>query len=760
MGFRQIIEEKKQKQSYKSFVYKSVLCFVLLLLIILGTYIYWQYRRECENNAAKEAQSMAERVVSQIEERLTNLEQYYVAVSEHQALQYIIENDISYSDYSLYKAAYDEMGGQGIFSDYVSGFTFANFKTGWVLSNKGMFQLEEANNGDLLTLIYEKELSGVQKMNWFYDRNIYVEDTVNREYRITVDTSGLNIMMRLPRDSYNTHAIMVANINMESWKGWLREWLHPYESIVVLDANKNVIYAENTEMAEVCQGLELDLREQKRVKYDGVPYMIAKENSGILGWEYYILYDIYAGQANPKVPFLLGLGVAFTVVLCYVALSYLIYHPVKRLINRVSDQENQLVGNELDYFAGKYQNLKEDKQVLEKLLLYQQGRLKELFALRLIQGNVNEEEWKEYVERLELKGFTCFATVVAILDFREEEAQSVVSEDAICLQILQELPVNVRGLAWMPPVYNTSAIFTIFAEDTEDELVKKIGRFREEIQECAKSVCDFRIQLGVSATHTDYRHIRAAYRESLHALTFKAVADKSETDNCHFYLANSTVKSKKYNERYEQEIQNAIKSVDKNLCYDITGNFCKELIEGHEREEEIIIHLIGYVNAILITAVNVDVNLQEMFPDGIRKRIRELLEVVENERIRRYLKRYFIDPVMKQRMEGLERQSSSMIEQIEELIEESKGNITLTECADALGVHQTYVWKILKMHRDKSFSDYIEEYKINEAKRLLLETNKTVAEIAEELHYTNPQNFIRFFSKTTGLTPGKFRKLI
>ena len=210
----------------------------------------------------------------------------------------------------------------------------------------------------------------------------------------------------------------------------------------------------------------------------------------------------------------------------------------------------------------------------------------------------------------------------------------------------------------------------------------------------------------------------------------------------------------------EQEIQNAIKSVDKNLCYDITGNFCKELIEGHEREEEIIIHLIGFVNAILITAVNVDVNLQEMFPDGIRKRIRELLEVVENERIRRYLKRYFIDPVMKQRMEGLERQSSSMIEQIEELIEESKGNITLTECADALGVHQTYVWKILKMHRDKSFSDYIEEYKINEAKRLLLETNKTVAEIAEELHYTNPQNFIRFFSKTTGLTPGKFRKLI
>ena len=34
-----------------------------------------------------------------------------------------------------------------------------------------------------------------------------------------------------------------------------------------------------------------------------------------------------------------------------------------------------------------------------------------------------------------------------------------------------------------------------------------------------------------------------------------------------------------------------------------------------------------------------------------------------------------------------------------------------------------------------------------------------ITEIAEQLNYTNAQNFIRFFSKSTGVTPGKFRKL-
>ena len=114
---------------------------------------------------------------------------------------------------------------------------------------------------------------------------------------------------------------------------------------------------------------------------------------------------------------------------------------------------------------------------------------------------------------------------------------------------------------------------------------------------------------------------------------------------------------------------------------------------------------------------------------------------------------------MKKRTEYLENHSYSIIEEIEKLIAERHGNLSLTECADILGVHQTYIWKVLKMERGKSFSDYIEEYKLSEAKRLLLESDLTVAEISEQLGYTNAQNFIRFFSKSTGVTPGKFRKL-
>ena len=44
------------------------------------------------------------------------------------------------------------------------------------------------------------------------------------------------------------------------------------------------------------------------------------------------------------------------------------------------------------------------------------------------------------------------------------------------------------------------------------------------------------------------------------------------------------------------------------------------------------------------------------------------------------------------------------------------------------------------------------------AKELLLTSDMTVVQIAETLNYSNVQNFIRFFSKKVGMTPGKYHK--
>ncbi len=45
-----------------------------------------------------------------------------------------------------------------------------------------------------------------------------------------------------------------------------------------------------------------------------------------------------------------------------------------------------------------------------------------------------------------------------------------------------------------------------------------------------------------------------------------------------------------------------------------------------------------------------------------------------------------------------------------------------------------------------------------EAKRLLAHTNQTVAAISEELGFSEPTNFVKFFRSRGGLLPGAFRE--
>ena len=133
--------------------------------------------------------------------------------------------------------------------------------------------------------------------------------------------------------------------------------------------------------------------------------MAAKADSAILGWNYYVLNNVAEGQATIRLPIAIFMMLFLLIVVCFLAVSYLIYHPISTLLKDVSGKEgkDRIVGNELEYLAGSYHSLKKDKQALEGLLYQQQDKLEELFELRLIHGEVDEEEWDEYLAGFKLR---------------------------------------------------------------------------------------------------------------------------------------------------------------------------------------------------------------------------------------------------------------------------------------------------------------------------------------------------------------------
>lgn len=117
-----------------------------------------------------------------------------------------------------------------------------------------------------------------------------------------------------------------------------------------------------------------------------------------------------------------------------------------------------------------------------------------------------------------------------------------------------------------------------------------------------------------------------------------------------------------------------------------------------------------------------------------------------------------LKPVMEAMVKNRHTEDSELYKTIIGLIRQNDGNITLNECAAEMNYHPTYLWKVLKKEKNTTFTDLVNQVRIERAHQLLLTTELSVAEIAQKLHYTSVQNFIRFFSKMENTTPARYRR--
>ena len=84
-------------------------------------------------------------------------------------------------------------------------------------------------------------------------------------------------------------------------------------------------------------------------------------------------------------------------------------------------------------------------------------------------------------------------------------------------------------------------------------------------------------------------------------------------------------------------------------------------------------------------------------------------------------------------------------------------NLSVEAVADEIGFTASYITKIFKQYTGKTVIEYINEKRIDNAKRLLTQTSESVAVIAEKSGFANITYFHRAFKKVVGVTPSVYR---
>ncbi|MFL5746790.1 MAG: helix-turn-helix domain-containing protein [Niastella sp.] len=109
--------------------------------------------------------------------------------------------------------------------------------------------------------------------------------------------------------------------------------------------------------------------------------------------------------------------------------------------------------------------------------------------------------------------------------------------------------------------------------------------------------------------------------------------------------------------------------------------------------------------------------------------------------------------------------NNAVVVQIEKLLKEYFRRSDITETglptvkylAEQVHLSPSYLSDLLKKETGKNTQDHIHFYLIEEAKNILLSTNKSVGEIAYSLGFEYPQYFNKLFKQKTGKTPVEFR---
>lgn len=86
-------------------------------------------------------------------------------------------------------------------------------------------------------------------------------------------------------------------------------------------------------------------------------------------------------------------------------------------------------------------------------------------------------------------------------------------------------------------------------------------------------------------------------------------------------------------------------------------------------------------------------------------------------------------------------------------------NISLTAISTAIGLHPAYLSSLFKKEVGETLKEFGQQKRIEESKRLLLNPNYSIGDIAKLLHFHDQSHFTKVFKKFTNYTPKQFRSI-
>ena len=435
-------------------------------------------------------------------------------------------------------------------------------------------------------------------------------------------------------------------------------------------------------------------------------------------------------------------------------MSKKLYSPISQAISSLQHINTSDSTDEIKYVNETAKIVYDSINELTLKAQAQQNLIKSKFIYDLSIGIVTKSDAKEYVTDHTLSLLTKKHTVILfeIVNFYELSKyydpvtyKSVKSD--LTNIFLEALTTNNE--CYFIELENSK--FAFITENIDSALLKKLN----EVCSSIELADDISIIASVGSTANDYTQTETSYHDALYVSENYSFSGES-----HVYTLNDIAYKQSSSLYYPIEIErqiienmtnskqsNAISLVEKIVDYNIKEGFTKQ------KQTELKFLIISTINRIL---GQINQSIDSVFGDGTILYL-ELTSDNDNE-IKKKIIRVF--ERLGESLPNEEDSENTGLKKIIEFIDDNiDKDISLMDLSEHLNFSTWYVSKMFKTIVKQNFKAYVNQRRVEVAKKILdEEPNSMIADVAIRVGCNNTVTFNRTFKKYTGLSPSEYRQ--
>ncbi|WP_339318059.1 helix-turn-helix domain-containing protein [Paenibacillus sp. FSL R10-2734] len=586
--------------------------------------------------------------------------------------------------------------------------------------------------------------------------------------------SGITLTSTVPLHSKEPIGFIQVIIDNKAFESLTKQFLkYEHEQMYVLDNTGQLVFHLNG--TEVPEGLHELITVTKKgeqefiYQWQGREYLVTSTESPIQKMLFVDMIPTAELYSSARKIAGITIGIVLVVLTAGIALAMIgtrkVYSPIRNLLSLISDNQTADMGtDEFSYVNQRWKEINRKASQLENQLNEQFPLIRELFALRLMEGQFTHDRREyllELLRRHSIPEKQCAVVFIIAYDHLSDVTKFQETDRDLILFIMKNMTTELLEQQQLEGLvinsFNDQVVVWLWTEHEEmdvwsDKLKPVIDRIREQITHFLKSPAT----IGLSRTTSHVEELPDLYREAQLAIHSRMINGGNQ-----IIESKGLAISMMY--RYPTEIENHL--TDSLLVGDLSE--AKRMLDAFSDKVQSAVHnpeliMMSY-DQLLSTTLRVvylmNINSEQLFGCTTSELNVNLRTHTTIHSINEWFMDRIFEPIILYVNSKKNQEYEQFIEKVTDYIKAHYHlDISLDQCAQICNLSPQYLSKLFKRTMDISFIEYVTQLRVAKAQELLETTDLLVNEIAEQVGY-NPKNFIRVFKKQVGLPPGQYREM-